>query len=110
MVRRGSTVRVRQRALKRPANGLFCCLSSGRPSLDRPSTCPQDLSRTLTASRILGLNKRIWHHGVPPLAGGARSSWPPKSTAARAAHDDAGAPVKKRSVEQTDGGIEGRAS
>src|SRR5215208_6590527 len=42
MVRRGSTVRVRQRALKRPANGLFCCLggdtTNSRPV---PKSSPQ---------------------------------------------------------------------
>ena len=33
MVRRGSTVRVRQRAYERPANGPFCCLDGLRTSL-----------------------------------------------------------------------------
>src|SRR4029079_553831 len=42
MVRRGSPVRVRKRASKRPANGLFCCRVGIRPVLDPPVTCPRN--------------------------------------------------------------------
>src|SRR5439155_21016414 len=42
---------------KRPANGLFCCLSSVHPSLERPSTCPQDLSPSSQEPWSLGLSK-----------------------------------------------------
>jgi hypothetical protein len=59
MVRRGSTVRVRQSALKRPANGLFCCLDGVRPSLERPSTCPQNLSPPLQAPWSFGLSEGV---------------------------------------------------
>jgi hypothetical protein len=59
MVRRGSTVRVRQRALKRPANGLFCCLDGVRTSLERPSTCPQNLSPPLQDPWSFGLSEGV---------------------------------------------------
>src|SRR6266480_2801690 len=57
MVRRGSTVRVRQRASRKASNGLFCCLSGVSTTLERPSICPQDLSPTFQQPSSLGLSK-----------------------------------------------------
>src|SRR5215210_9219058 len=90
MVRRGSTVRVRQRALKRPANGLFCCLSGVRTSLERPSTCPQDLSPTSQAHGSFGLSKGVGLHEAPPWSGG-RTDCAPRRRAPCPTHTEAGA-------------------
>jgi hypothetical protein len=76
MVRRGSTVRVRQRALERPAIGLFCCLHALRPTPDRPSTCPQDPSPTVEREHLLGLNRAIGDHRAPPCSRGGRPHHP----------------------------------
>ena len=46
-------------SLKRPANGLFCCLDGVHTSLERPSTCPQELSPTLQEPCSLGLSKGV---------------------------------------------------
>jgi len=53
------------------ANGPFCCLSGVRPSLERPSTCPQGLSPTSREPGGLGLSKGIRLHRAPPCRGGA---------------------------------------
>jgi hypothetical protein len=66
MVERGSTVRVRQRALEKASKWPFCCLNSLRPPLERPPTCPQDLSPTFEFESGLGLNRGIGEHRAPP--------------------------------------------
>src|SRR5215211_3794047 len=70
MVRRGSTVRVRQRALERPANGLLCCLEVIRPALDlSPNRVPNSRARA-----PFGLYRGLADHRAPPCYGGGRQS------------------------------------
>src|SRR5947207_13713804 len=66
MVRRGSTVRVRQRALEKASKWPFCCLNALRSTLDRPATFPQDLSSTFEPEELLGLNRGIEDPRAPP--------------------------------------------
>src|SRR5262245_64769336 len=70
MVRRGSTVRVRQRASQKASKSPFCCLGAVRPALERPPSCPQDLSPTFELEHLLGLNSGIGDHRAPPWKGG----------------------------------------
>ena len=61
----------------------FCCPGAIRRTLDRPATCPQDLSPTLGPEHLLGLNRGIGRHRAPPYEGGALSSirgWPSRTT------------------------------
>src|SRR5207244_1806674 len=71
MVRRGSTVRVRQRALKSPEIGLFCCLDryDRAPPFQGGDRCLDEQPRDLRS----GLNKRV---GAPcPRRGGVGRGW-----------------------------------
>ena len=76
MVRRGSTVRVRQRASEKASKWPFCCHQAIRPAPDLPAACPQDLSPRLEPEHLLGLKRRIAHHRAPlysrGLCGGRR--------------------------------------
>ena len=72
MVRRGSTVRVRQRALEKASKWPFLLPRGVCPALGRPSTCPQDLSPASGLSPILGLNRRVPEHRAPPWRGSTR--------------------------------------
>jgi hypothetical protein len=75
MVRRGSTVRVRQRASAQgQSNGLFCCRVRIRSVLERPTTCPQNLSPLSEPGHFLGSNRWITDHRAPPYRGGAPGS------------------------------------
>src|SRR5436190_6913411 len=53
MVRRGSTVRVRQRASQKASKWPFLLREGTRTSPERPSTCPQDLSPASTCREFL---------------------------------------------------------
>jgi hypothetical protein len=53
-------------------NGLSCCREGARTSLERPSTCPQDLSPASTLPRITGSDRRFADRRAPPCEGGAQ--------------------------------------
>jgi 2,5-diketo-D-gluconate reductase A len=59
MVRRGSTVRVRQRAFKRPENGLLLLQASPRIAADHGKSVAQVVLRWLTQRNVVVIPKSV---------------------------------------------------
>jgi hypothetical protein len=75
MVRRGSTVRVRQRALEKASKWPFFVASMWDACSTRASeNCPQSLSPNLPRGAELGLYRGFAGHRAPPWKGGTPQS------------------------------------
>src|SRR5436190_7187794 len=100
MVRRGSTVRVRQRALKRPANGLFLLPESTAQVRQWPPDLPPKPVPSLTAVETLWLEQTAGavtehfherlggrHRAVPPVRLSPRVASDPRRRGEHSARD-----------------------
>jgi hypothetical protein len=112
MVRRGSTVRVRQRASESQQMAFFGCLDTRRRFPEAPKTCPRNLSPTPRQTSTFGLNARFECHRAAPLTRGTpcgpcrrfRSSRALGGVRSALAHASAGPSAARRLFECRAGG------